>query len=298
MEPYVEGAARAGGRGAPPVYAGRTVALLTQHRKELVITPVLEAGLGCVVELVTGFDTDRFGTFTREIPRPGTLVETARKKARQGMVLSGLPLGVASEGAFGPDPVIGFMPWNVELVIWVDDALGLEVMGTVANSRTNFDHLVTADWDELSAFARKVGFPDHHLVVRPDGADDPRVRKGLSDWEALEGAFAWALAQSAGGRVFVETDMRAHANPTRMTNIRAAAEDLVSKLRCPCPACRAPGFAVAGRVPGRPCELCGTPTPEPVAEVHRCPRCGHEQRAEPDGAPARAPAAVCPFCNP
>jgi len=53
--------------------------------KERVIAPVLEPALGCQIELVDGFDTDQLGTFTRDIPRDGTQLEAARKKARIGM---------------------------------------------------------------------------------------------------------------------------------------------------------------------------------------------------------------------
>jgi hypothetical protein len=53
----------------PSYYKGSRVALLTQHGKERVIAPVLEPGLGRSIELVSGFDTDQFGTFTRETPR-------------------------------------------------------------------------------------------------------------------------------------------------------------------------------------------------------------------------------------
>ena len=56
-------------------YAGRRIALLTQHGKERVVAPVLRRALGCNVELVSGYDTDRLGTFTRDIPREGTQIE-------------------------------------------------------------------------------------------------------------------------------------------------------------------------------------------------------------------------------
>ena len=92
------------------VYSGRGVALLTQHGKERMIAPVLESALGCRVERVTGYDTDQLGTFTRDVPRAGTQIEAARKKARIGMELSGLSLGLASEGSFGPDPMGGCFP--------------------------------------------------------------------------------------------------------------------------------------------------------------------------------------------
>ena len=126
------------------VYSERRVALLTQHGKEHVIAPVLDAALGCRVERVSGFDTDTLGTFTRDIPRAGSQREVARRKARIGMELSGLPLGLASEGAFGPDPMAGLFPWNVELLVFIDDERGIEVTG-MAQQATRFAHLLTDD---------------------------------------------------------------------------------------------------------------------------------------------------------
>lgn len=36
------------------------------------------------------------------------------------MQLSGLALGLASEGSFGADPFAGIFPWNVEFLIFID----------------------------------------------------------------------------------------------------------------------------------------------------------------------------------
>lgn len=74
-------------------YAGRRIALLTQHGKEGAIASALDPALGCRVERVDGYDTDQLGTFTRDIPRAGIQIEAARKKVRIGMELSGLPAG-------------------------------------------------------------------------------------------------------------------------------------------------------------------------------------------------------------
>lgn len=277
-------------------YQGQTVALLTQHGKERVIAPVLEPELVCRVELVTGYDTDQLGTFTRDIPRAGAQIEAARKKARLGMELSGLPLGLASEGAFGPDPMVGMFPWNVEFLLFIDDEQGLEIVG-VAQGKANHAHRLTADWAQAEAFAREAGFPEHHLVVRPDGENDPRLRKGIAAWEDLEAAFAWAQAQSASGQVFLETDLRAHANPTRMEMIRLAAVDLAAKLKSMCPACGAPGFWLVERIAGLPCGDCGAPTRETRAEVHGCVKCAHRVTRERTDQ-AYADPGRCNYCNP
>ena len=277
-------------------YSGQRIALLTQHGKERVIAPVLNAALGCRVEWVGGFDTDTLGTFARDIPRAGTQLEAARRKARIGMELSGLSLGLASEGAFGPDPMAGLFPWNVELLVFIDDECGIEVTG-MAQQATRFAHLLTDDWAQAVQFARQAGFPEHHLVVRPQGQDDPRIEKGLAGWAALEAAFNQARGAAENGRVFLENDLRAHAHPTRMDVIRLAAADLAAKLNSLCPACGTPGFQVMERLSGLPCADCGAPTREIRADIHGCLKCAHREtrdRADVEHAdPGR-----CDYCNP
>ena len=278
------------------VYVGQRIALLTQHGKERVIAPVLEPALGCRVERVAGYDTDLLGTFTRDIPRAGTELEAARKKARIGMKLAGLPLGLASEGSFGPDPFAGMFSWNVELLVWIDNERELEVVG-VAQGKANFSHLLTANWAAAESFARQSGFPKHHLVVRPDGEDDPRIRKGIAAWAELKAAFDWARDQSVRGRVFLETDVRADANPMRMENIRLAAEDLAKKLCSLCPACGTPGFWIVERVAGLACADCGASTRETRAEVDGCLKCAHRLLRERTDR-AYADPGRCDYCNP
>lgn len=275
-------------------YAGREVALLTQHGKEAVIAPVLDVALGCRVRRVAGYDTDRLGTFTRDIPRLGTQLEAARRKARIGMELAGLPLGLASEGAFGPDPMLGRLPWNTELVLFIDAGLGIEVAG-LAQQATRFAHLLTGDWEAARRFALAQGFPAYHLAVRPAAQDDPRVEKGLGGWAELETAFRRAVALAGNGLAFLEHDVRAHVHPARREVIRLATEDLRARLLSRCPACGSPGYWPVARTPGRPCADCGAPTREPRAEIWGCPMCaGREVRP----VPGHADPGRCDFCNP
>lgn len=277
------------------VYYGQQVALLTQHGKQTPLSEVLGHCLGCRIEHVDRFDTDSLGTFTRDIARAGSQLEAARRKAQIGMELSGLSLGLASEGAFGPDPVSFMLPHNLELLVWIDAGLGIEVVAT-ASGATNFAHQTVTNWEDAERFALAVGFPQHYLIVRPDQQDHPEFRKGLATWPELQAAVAWALAASSARQVFIETDMRAFANPTRMLNIRRAAEVLAQKLLSLCPVCAAPGFAVSGVVRGLPCEDCGLPTDDAKADLHACVRCGHQVAV---GRERRfASAGHCNYCNP
>lgn len=277
-------------------YAGARIALLTKHAKERVIAPALEETLGCSVEVVSGYDTDLLGTFTRETPRQGTQLEAAVRKARIGMELAGAQLGVASEGSFGRDPYVGMLPWDLEIVVLVDEVRGLTVAGSAQGPAVS-DHVTTGDWTQAVRFAEKSGFPTHGLVARPDSSVDVRIIKGIDSWDAYKDAFAAAKGLSASGTVFIEVDLRAHANPTRMEVIKRAAEDLASRLRSHCPSCEAPGFWSVERVGGLPCSACGSPTRETVSEVWGCLRC--EARESRGASPDRlADPGRCDYCNP
>lgn len=276
-------------------YRHQSIALLTQHGKERVIAPLLEPALGCRIQRVTGYDTDQLGTFTREIPRAGTQWEAARRKAQIGMQLADSPFGVASEGAFGADPFAGMLPWNVECVVFIDAWRELEIVGW-AQGRGQHRHLLTDDWEGVQSFAMQAGFPEHGLVVRPASADDPRLYKGITDWQGLRQVFDAAQAQADNRHVFVENDLRAHLNPTRMRMIEHAAANLLAKLQSPCPACQMPGFWAVASLPGLPCADCGAPTQEARGEERACVKCSHRETVL---YPLRdADPALCPCCNP
>jgi hypothetical protein len=278
------------------LYAGQKIAFLTQHGKEQVVAPILAPALGCTIEHVTGFDTDQLGTFTRETPRPGSQLDAARRKARVGMELSGLPLGMASEGSFGLDPFAGMFPWNIELMVLLDDRLGIEVVG-MAQGAGRCSQLQAGDWPAVESFAARVGFPAHHLVLRPQGQDDARLHKGLSDWTSLKACFDACLALSDNGEVFVETDLRAFANPSRMQHIEQAAHDLLKRLQSDCPVCQSPGYWVTERQPGLRCAVCRLPTSSFLNEVWTCVRCPH-QSVQTRTDCAFAEPRHCAHCNP
>jgi len=240
-----------------------------------VTAPLFADSLGAELVLARGFDADSLGTFTRDVPRHGDQLEAARRKAEKGIELLGVRCGVASEGAFGPDPV-GFFPWNTELVVLVDRARGIKVVGGAQGAAHPLHALVTTR-DALEAFARRADFPAHGLVVLPDGQHDPRARKGLVEWTLLHAAFDEARARSGSGAVFVESDLRAHMNPTRMEMIRKATTNLIERMKSECPRCGTPGFWLVERIAGRPCRDCGSTTNEARAERWHCAQGDHHE---------------------
>ncbi|HMA46735.1 MAG TPA: DUF6671 family protein, partial [Frankiaceae bacterium] len=119
------------------------------------------------------------------------------------------------------------------------------------------------------------------------------VEKGIRDRGALARAVGRAVHSSAGGQAVVETDLRAHQNPTRMEVIAEVARRLARRLGTPCPACGVPGFGAVEAGPGLPCTACGTPSERVRADVLGCVRCAFRLvRQSPGSAtPATAPPA-------
>jgi hypothetical protein len=276
-------------------YAGSTLHLPTRHEKERVLAPLCAARLGATLVVVADLDTDALGTFTREIPRPSDQLETARRKAMLALERTGGQLGLGSEGAFGPGPY-GLATWNVELLVFIDRTRSIEVIGTASGPGLHVHGLVR-ERSELDLLIARAGFPDHGVVVRPDGPSDPRITKGIRSRAALDEAFDAARRSSSSGAVFVENDLRAHMHPSRMAMIERAGIDLFDRLARCCPACGSPGFGRVGSIPGLPCSSCGMPTNEPAADVDGCVRCGHrvETRRPTD---VGADPSRCPYCNP
>nr|WP_290223768.1 DUF6671 family protein [Trichocoleus desertorum] len=282
------------------LFGNRVAIVANMHHKEQVIAPILESEFGLKVFVPPNLDTDCFGTFTREKLRPGNQLETARLKALHALSLTGETLAIASEGAFGPHPQIPWVSCDRELVLLLDQQQGIEIIGETLSTETNYASQTIASYAEAQAFAAKVGFPAHGLIVMSDreAKNSPAVFKGIRTAVGLYEAVTQALAQSATGRIHIETDMRAMYNPTRMQAIAAATKDLVRNIRQVCPQCGCPGFAIVETSPGLPCGLCHLPTRLTRSVRYECQKCCYCQEVLfPKGLTTADPA-QCLYCNP
>jgi hypothetical protein len=71
------------------------------------------------------------------------------------------------------------------------------------------------------------------LILRPSKSENGTVIKGITNLE--ENAFHLLLEKF--NNLYVETDMRAMYNPSRMTVIQNATKKLVEKINSCCPNC-------------------------------------------------------------
>ena len=274
----------------------RQLVIASMHQKEQVLQPLLEEGLKVNVFVAEGLNTDLLGTFSGEVARIADPLTTARKKCELAMELTGCDLVLASEGSFGAHPAAFFLPANEEWLLLVDRKNGLEIHACHLSTVTNFAGQEFSSLEELEAFASKVGFPSHGLILRKSKDDLEGILKGITESNRLRTAGLQLLETHGAG--YVETDMRAMFNPSRMQVIGETAQLLLKKLNSHCPSCQLPGFAVTAAEPGLPCSLCGTPSSAAVAHLLICSHCQHEEKVEfPHGKKTEDPQ-YCLVCNP
>jgi len=195
------------GLGKGSEFSGRVAVIATMHGKEQVIAPLLKAALGVEPRVPQTFNTDAFGTFSREIQRPADQRTTARLKAAAALEATGETLAIASEGSFGPHPELPFMPCDRELVLLLDRQQQLEIVGETISSDTNYRSQTIRTVAEAQAFAQAVGFPQHGLIVMATATGEPAasITKGITTEAALREAVLRAQYHSSTGGIHIET---------------------------------------------------------------------------------------------
>lgn len=278
------------------MFKGRNLLIATKHEKEKVIAPILELELGLKCFLAKNFDTDELGTFSGEIERKDDPITTVREKCLRAMELANCDLGLASEGSFGPHPTLYFVPADDEFLIFIDKKNDLEIIARELSTDTNFNGAEIKTDQELSSFIKSAMFPSHALIIKNSKDDFAEIVKGITNSSFLKSTFKNFISKY--GNAFIETDMRAMYNPTRMKVIERAAIKLANKINSLCPNCNIPGFGITDAQQGLPCELCHFPTRSTLSYLYVCQSCSYKKEQKyPNGKYFESPV-YCDFCNP
>jgi hypothetical protein len=244
----------------------------TKHDKARLVTKHFNEILGMQVQEVV-VDTDVFGTFSGEIERAGTPLETAIKKARVGIETTSKPFAIASEGSVGPDPIFGLVNANIETMVFVDDELGIQVHETIKSNEIVAFSTTTLKMD-LGIFLEKADFPNHALIVKPHHGTGSI--KGVRTLQELEDAILKARDSSSDGEAIIESDLRAMCSPSRQKNISTVALKLVQRLSVTCPDCQTPGWGLKSYIRGVECSQCGDLSEDAInREIMGCFRCDY-----------------------
>lgn len=278
------------------IFANRKLLIATKHAKEQVMAPLLEKALGVQCFTNPEFDTDAFGTFTAEVERAGDPLTTVRQKCRLALEASHCDLGVASEGSFGPHPASVFVNADEEFVMLIDRKNNLEITVREISLNTNFNGQTVDREEDLWAFAEAALFPSHGLILRRSKEAKTGIVKGITDPDQLLRAFRTMYGEYRSA--YVETDMRALYNPTRMAVIAKATAALMAKVQSCCPQCATPGFGITAAKRGLQCSLCGSPTNSVLSYIYSCGRCGFAKEEVYPQAKTTEDPMYCDFCNP
>lgn len=280
---------------ATSFFKNRQLVIATMHGKEKVIAPILKQ-LGVEIVLPQNFNTDSLGTFTGEIERTTNPLETAKQKCLQAMQLTGCHLAIASEGSFGPHPQYYFLPADEEIMVLIDTQNNLEIKTSFISTETNFAAKTCFNLQEVMTFAHQALFPSHALIIKPSEKIFTPIYKGVTSQVELTKHCTEIL--KTHHQVFVQTDMRAMHNPTRMKVIEQATQQLLSIINTTCPNCQAPGFVVTKAIQGLPCSWCKTPSSYTLYHILSCSKCNYSQEKKyPNGKQTIEPM-YCQVCNP
>lgn len=274
----------------------RTLKIVTKHDKEKVIAPIITNALDISCEVLSGIDTDVLGTFSGEVDRKLSPIETLRAKCDLGLQVEGCDLVLATEGSFGNHPTIFYATAGEEWMMLKDAKHSLEITERVLTLQTNFNQAKISNLEELESFLEKVDFPSHYVILKASETDYVNMTKGIYDKKQLENVFHQYLP--INGYCCIETDMRAFANPTRMQVLEELTKKLVQKIQSLCPACQCPGYGVVNYTTGLPCSSCKQPTRAILSHLYQCQQCSHTSSKNfPYGKEKEDPM-YCDYCNP
>ncbi|WP_298225100.1 DUF6671 family protein [Flavobacterium sp.] len=278
------------------LFQNRKLVIATKHGKEKVIAPILEKELGVKCFVPEDFDTDQWGTFSGEIARNEDVLNTLRNKSLHAMKRYDCDLAIASEGSFGAHPSIFFAQADDEALLFMDAKNDLEITAREISLNTNCDGRTIENKQELLAFAEKVLFPSHGLIMKSSENNFKKAIKGITDKKTLLESFENMTNEF--GTVYLETDMRALYNPTRMEVIEKATLQLVQTIKTQCPKCDTPGFSVTEIQEGLPCEWCKSPTRSTLSHVYGCKKCHFTVEKKYPNQKTKEDPMYCDFCNP
>ena len=278
-------------------YFGATIAYATKHGKEKLIAAALHDALNAQVQ-VANVDTDTLGTFSGEIERTLSPLEAAVTKARMGMDALGLDYGIASEGSIGPDPLVHFLLSDIETMVFLDRTREITIVETHRSFDITAATLAADPTTPLDDFLREADFPRHHLIVRENTKGKiTHVVKGIDSLARLTRAIEEISALSPDGKVIIESDLRAHASPSRQKNITTLSEKLLARILSLCSSCGAPGWGKLSYEKGLTCLECGTDVPNAIhREILSCVACERAERGKIIA--TEVDPAHCPQCNP
>lgn len=213
-------------------YSGKVAIISTKHAKSIAIAPPLWNVLKMsTLEYV--WDTDELPTAGDQRDSLETIIERARQKCELALNRLGpkAEYVIATEGSFTTPSLEAFGRSHTEVIYFIDRPRKLHFHLSLASDDTIFRRGHVSSLDDLFTFAEQAKFPSHLILMRPSGHFSPSpVQRQIDRYEDLAKSFSSLSKLSADRSVYVETDMRAWTNPSRMQVIRELSHLLAMRL--------------------------------------------------------------------
>lgn len=274
-------------------YEPQEIALLTKHGKAQWIAPEL-ASLGLTVVTTEAFDTDLLGTFSGERERTASPLDCAKRKAALACELTGLRLGLGSEGSIGGGPMFGLMNWDQEVLVLYDASRDFYVTAVAAGAIALQDFNESDVPDLASKLTRFL--PGQAWMVHTDKGIFKDLYSASAIYELLYVHKLWDGDTFSGDQLRIQPDYRAMNCPERQRFISSAAEQLRERLLSLCPKCAEVNFWQTDVRRGLPCHQCGLPSQLTSAAIKSCSGCGFT--VEEPVTEKYADPMYCQVCNP
>ncbi len=276
-------------------YSDKSALIVTKHGKEQVIQPLLKWYLGMDAVPSIGFDTDQFGTFSGDIARTQGPKETVRKKCLSALEQYSKTIGIATEGSFGAHPSSPFLAAHEEWMVFMDLENKIEVYERKLSTTTvQFAKSFTTPTQAID-FLSSVDFPQQRVFIH---AEEQLYRTAVYPNDLPEAIEVIKSLIAQREKCWITSDLRAHANPSRMKVIEGVTEKLINRLLTTCPSCSTLGYGREEVKRGLPCAQCHFPTSGIQADIYVCAQCGHREEKNESDYPKSQNPMYCLICNP
>lgn len=272
----------------------QVIFFVTKHKKEQIVAPSFLVGFQANV-IALDWDTDSLGTFSGEKERVLDPLPNARKKIELA-IESGANgrFYLASEGSFVPHPEIPWLTMNEECLLFFDRKTGMQMHVFQYSEDVFFRKEKLASQDRLIKLLHDFDFPNHGLILKLSKGRELRIQKDFTSVEEVNHLVETMLNDGWG--IEMESDLRAHQNPTRQNNIKKAGERLVEELKLNCPSCGSYGQNIKKRIEGVPCANCSIPSQQIKSYLRECYFCSHTWEQDLKNPPIDPQ--FCFWCNP
>ena len=281
-------------------YDGCEIALTTKHNKSHALKDKFQKILNASI-IEYNVDTDTLGTFSGEVTREGSAIDCARKKCEWALsdLNKNFKYAIASEGSFGPHPLFPMIACDQEILYFIDKNRDFHLHMIHISENTNYFMNTFESYEDLYKILNKIKFPSHAIIIRPNVVKIGHpIFKGLNEEQLLKDAFNECQKISSDGKVWLETDMRAHLNPSRMQVISELAEKFALRLASCCMKCKSPGWGKISQETGLPCQICKSSTEMIRYEIFGCVKCQNKERRDRSDGKFFADPGSCNYCNP